>query len=1019
MYRSSNSHNSLLQQFLLVALILAGLAGNYFKFSLFLNIDLLFGSIFAMLVLQLFDSKRGIIAAAIISSYTYFLWNHPYAIIFLTLEVALVSWLTYRRKVSLVLADTLYWLVIGMPLIFIFFHEVMNVSHSNTYIIMIKHAVNGIANTLLARLIFTAFAIRSHSISISYKEIIYNLLSSFVLFPALMILAIASRSDFAETDRLIRNLLINNGKHNALVLEAWLKSRKTEIVYLAELAKSKSANQMASHLEHTIKSDINFERVGILDKDATSLNVYPYFDELGNPGFGKNYSDRPYLAKLKQTLSPMLTEVVTDKIGTPKPIVMMLAPVVIHGVYSGYVAGVLNLKQMHEHLQDLFDMESLLYTVLDVNGNVIMTNRKDQKIMAPFVSGEGTLHRLDKAISQWMPQLPSNTPNSERWSRSYYVMEAEVGAFAEWKLILEQPIAPFQKTLYINYSKKLTILFLVLLGSLAIAEFLSRRSVSLLEKMLVISKDLPAKLMNDFKEITWPKSAIMEAEHLIINFQVMALALSERFYEINQFNSILEQRIAERTSELQQSRDEWEHTFNCMPDYISIIDLNHNILHANKAFKDLIPDCNRSQSERSCYKVIHGLDSPPDNCPHSRLLLDGLEHQKEIFEPGLNKFLHITATPIHDSEGVLIASIHVARDITDRINTEEDLATLVQEVETRNRFVESVITNLQSGIIVIDLNFRIKMVNCYVAGLCGSSLENFIGKNLADISHDLHENLLSGNLAGEMLATICKIQLTIGYTRVDLINAEGNVVGYIISFKDLSEIIRIRNELRQKERLSAMGEVVARVAHEMRNPLFGMTAAAQILEMELILNPCQKELMDSLLKESRRLNNLVEELLDTTRETRINKKRINLIGVINESIRVVEAMLHKKQISLGRNYSAEIWVSADFEKLEQVIINLVKNALEASNIGGHINIDVATDDDGLIVTVTDNGCGITAEHIDRIFDVFYTTKKNGTGMGLSISRGIIEAHGGRLTANSNPEKGTMFVIQLPYGDTSA
>lgn len=147
----------------LLVLIAAGLAGNYFKYPIFLNIDFLFGSIFAMLALQFFGPGRGIAAAAIIACYTYVLWNHPYAIIIMTAEVAVVGWMTERRKSGMVLADTLFWLFIGMPLVYIFYHVVMHVPHSNTYITMTKQAVNGIVNALAARLIFTGFTLKSRS----------------------------------------------------------------------------------------------------------------------------------------------------------------------------------------------------------------------------------------------------------------------------------------------------------------------------------------------------------------------------------------------------------------------------------------------------------------------------------------------------------------------------------------------------------------------------------------------------------------------------------------------------------------------------------------------------------------------------------------------------------------------------------------------------------------------------------------------------------------------------------------
>ena len=185
---------------LLLAFIVAGLAGNYFNFEIFLNIYFIFGSIFAMLALQFLGFRRGVLAAAIIASYTYFLWNHPYALVILTAEVAAVGWLMNRRKIGMVLADTLYWLIIGMPLVYLFYHLIMPVPHSNTFIVIIKQAINGIFNALVARLIFTGFTICSRSTLISYKEIVSNLLALFVLLPSLALLAISSRNDFTRTE---------------------------------------------------------------------------------------------------------------------------------------------------------------------------------------------------------------------------------------------------------------------------------------------------------------------------------------------------------------------------------------------------------------------------------------------------------------------------------------------------------------------------------------------------------------------------------------------------------------------------------------------------------------------------------------------------------------------------------------------------------------------------------------------------------------------------------------------------
>ena len=540
---------------LLLALIAAGLAGNYFNFEIFLNINFLFGSIFAMLALQLFGFGRGILAAAAIAGYTYILWKHPYAIVIMTAEVAVVGWLMTRRKVGMVLADALYWLVIGMPLVYLFYHLVMHVPPSNTYIVMYKQALNGIANALVARLIFTGYALVSRSSQISFREMVYNLLSFFVLCPALILLAVSSRSDFKETDWNIRTSLTQTTHRLDNFVDTWVLNRQKSIITLAEMAASRSPQQMQLHLEQTKRSDTNFLRVGLLDREATITAYFPLLDELGHSSIGISAADRPYLPILKQSLKPMLSDVVMGKVGTPKPRVFMLAPVVIQGKFSGYTIGVMDLEQVRIQLDKSLAENGTLYTLLDKTGAIILTSHPDQKQMSPLVRGEGTLNRLDTNISQWIPKLPPNIPISERWKRSLYITEAEVGDFAEWKLILEQPIAPFQKKLYDNYTGKLTLLFMILLGALALAELLSRRFAVTLEQLAGLTRDLPVRLATDGKVISWPESGIQETNYLINNFKEMADSLSGQLNEVRQINETLELRVQERTNELGQANE--------------------------------------------------------------------------------------------------------------------------------------------------------------------------------------------------------------------------------------------------------------------------------------------------------------------------------------------------------------------------------------------------------------------------------------------------------------------------------
>lgn len=366
-----------------------------------------------------------------------------------------------------------------------------------------------------------------------------------------------------------------------------------------------------------------------------------------------------------------------------------------------------------------------------------------------------------------------------------------------------------------------------------------------------------------------------------------------------------------------------------------------------------------------------------------------------------------TGTPIH-VDGMIF-------DITDRKQTEEKLANAHSTLEEKTTFFQSIIINIESGLLVTDLNMRIVLANPYACTIFNKTSEEVDGRHLHDICPEIADRIAAGTDSDEIaINTSSHEQMVIGFSRFRQKGAVREVIGHIINFKDLTEVVAIRRELLQKERLSAMGELVARVAHEMRNPLFGMTAVGQILDMELQLNPAQKQLIDSFQKEARRLNTLVEDLLECTRELRIRREKVNFLKIIEASIQVNEIFAREKKIVIISDIPfLYLWIWADPDKLEQVLVNLLKNAIDATAPGGAIRLTVTADDRNVRFRVVDEGHGISEALAEKIFEVFYTTKKNGTGMGLSISRNIAEAHGGSLTACNNKDGGATFTVTLP------
>jgi ABC-type nitrate/sulfonate/bicarbonate transport system substrate-binding protein len=199
------------------------------------------------------------------------------------------------------------------------------------------------------------------------------------------------------------------------------------------------------------------------------------------------------------------------------------------------------------------------------------------------------------------------------------------------------------------------------------------KELGLLQKSVNLQKFMyDPHPLKDLTLIYWFASSLLGLVLLIIAANLIKTSRSlknsekqirEQYNEIRQINESLELRVEERTRELQKSRDEWVRTFNAIPDKIMILDTKYRIIHANQATEPL--PCQMSDTNHTCYchNVEHGLDEPPENCPHTSLLFDGEKHEEEILDPLLNRYFHISVAPLFD-EGELIGSIHIARDIT-------------------------------------------------------------------------------------------------------------------------------------------------------------------------------------------------------------------------------------------------------------------------------------------------------------------------------------------------------------------
>jgi two-component system sensor histidine kinase PilS (NtrC family) len=240
--------------------------------------------------------------------------------------------------------------------------------------------------------------------------------------------------------------------------------------------------------------------------------------------------------------------------------------------------------------------------------------------------------------------------------------------------------------------------------------------------------------------------------------------------------------------------------------------------------------------------------------------------------------------------------------------------------------------------------------------------------------------------------------------------------GVIAVFKDLTEVREMEERMRKADRLAAIGELSAGIAHEIRNPLASISGSIEILYNELELSGDDKHLMELIMKESDRLNKIINDFLEFARLRRPKRRPVAIARCLDE---VAALLANNPAARAGIEIRVvhgddELVVETDEEQMKQVMVNLAINACEAMSGGGRLVIETRRTSDGQArITVRDEGPGIGGEARERLFEPFFTTKEGGTGLGLAIANKIVESHGGRIEARNREEGGAEFSVVIP------
>ena len=338
------------------------------------------------------------------------------------------------------------------------------------------------------------------------------------------------------------------------------------------------------------------------------------------------------------------------------------------------------------------------------------------------------------------------------------------------------------------------------------------------------------------------------------------------------------------------------------------------------------------------------------------------------------------------------------------------------ELNESVRLLRGILSSMSSGIVLLGRDGTIKLLNRQGALILHCRENVLVGRRIAEVVPETAAFLSStvGTYEEIVVQPSEGPTVPIGFTSSYYQRGDANEEGIIVVFQDLTDLKALQAELLNKERFAAMGRVVAGVAHEIRNPLFGISAIGQIFERDL-KDPAHQELSRALISETKRLNQLVEELLIYGRPMKLNLEEGDMRIVMEEVLGMNRDDYRRRNIKVIGDYAPRHpLVHFDAYQMRQVFLNLVRNALEATPDNGTISISMLLEDHFIVFRIADTGVGIPLAHLEHVFDLFFTTKAKGTGLGLAICRKIMQDHGGDISVDSIEGQGTTVTVRLPY-----
>jgi PAS domain S-box-containing protein len=367
-----------------------------------------------------------------------------------------------------------------------------------------------------------------------------------------------------------------------------------------------------------------------------------------------------------------------------------------------------------------------------------------------------------------------------------------------------------------------------------------------------------------------------------------------------------------------------------------------------------------------------------------------------------------------------------------------ELRTRLAELADLKSYTDNILTSLTNGIVTVDLDGRVVTLNPAAEMMTGFFAGEVVGRyctevfaQTAELGELLMETIASRTPTPAVATTLHRRNgrtLPVELSAAPLKGGEGKDLGVIAIVRDVTVVRELEGRLRRSDRLAALGELAAGLAHEIRNPLTSLLTFSRHLTRRFDDEQFRAKFQSVVPRELERINRIVERLLELSRPSRLSFAAVRVPALLERAVELYAHELESRPVHVTRDYARDLptlW--ADAEALYQVLVNLLRNALDAMPSGGRLALRTAWDAEHVAlpgrrraaggrrvrIEIEDTGVGIPPGDADRVFNPFFTTKAGGTGLGLALTHKIVEDHGGSIDFRSAPGGGTVFRIVLP------